>query len=171
MQVEGERVALWWYCFLSSCPHFHICGGTRQLTETGDRILFFKSQDVGIALWWWQWGSLLKEIVLKEVLHVIRVYTVCAGRIVVHVTHSGKEIYLLLLYEVCSWKCFVLGTPSLGLYKTILSKHQLTVETGEVRWWGKSGRSMLGEKGEAPWNWKFVTKDQSGKFPGILSWL
>lgn len=28
---------------------------------------------------------------------------------------------------------FVLSFPSLGQYKTILSKHQLTVETGEVR--------------------------------------
>lgn len=37
---------------------------------------------------------------------------------------------------------FVLGFPSLGQYKTISSKHQFTVETGEVRWWGKSGRSI-----------------------------
>ena len=42
---------------------------------------------------------------------------------------------------------FVLSFPSLGQYKTILSKHQLTVETGSKRVWSKSDTS-IGWKGK-----------------------
>ena len=40
----------------------------------------------------------------------------------------------------------VLSFPSLGQYKTILSKHQLTVETGEVRGCGVKVTQVLDGK-------------------------
>lgn len=71
--------------------------GKRQLTKTGDMIftlfLFFKNLRyrniccVIVAVW----KSFLKKVVLKEVLYLIRVYN-CAGKIVIHITPSGKEL-------------------------------------------------------------------------------
>lgn len=54
----------------------------------------------------------------------------------------------------------------------ILNKPQLTVEPGEVRWWGTSGRSVLGGKGEATLNLNLDHEESQGrKFPCVLSRL